>query len=81
MVINQTSSAFFLVNRQTDQPSIHPSPHQSREADSLCPAAQDRTSLQGTEAGIVPLSCLAFPGPALVQLHACSVGKQDNQPA
>lgn len=63
------------------QSFIHLSVHPSREADSLGPVAQDRASLQGTVAGFVPLSCLEFPRLAVVPLHACSVGKQDNQPA
>lgn len=71
----------FLVRQQASQTSIHPSIHPYREADSSCPVAQDRASLWGTVAVFVSLSCLAFPRPTLVPLHACSVGKQASQPA
>lgn len=72
---------YFLVSQRASQSSIHPSVHTSREADSLCPTAQDKVSLQETVVGFVPISCLTFPRPAPVPLHACSVGKQSGQPA
>lgn len=71
----------FLVSQRAWKWSIHPSIHPSRGADSSCPVAQDRTSLRGTVVSFVPLSCLTFPRPALVPLHAYSVGKQASQPA
>lgn len=64
MVFTQTIG--LLSCQQASQSSIHSSVHPSREADSSSPVAQDRASLQGTVAGIVTLSCLAFPRLALV---------------